>query len=138
MKPNLTEDLRPFRVLLAEDDNELRRLLATCLRNDGFEVIEASDCGYLIYCLSFSEADYPDHVLPDIIVSDNRMPGMTGLEALEGLRKADWATPFILITAFGDEATHAEALRLGAAAVFDKPFDVRELRRSVMAHALVG
>ncbi|MCU0620491.1 MAG: response regulator [Gemmatimonadales bacterium] len=69
---------------------------------------------------------------PDIVVSDIRMPGKTGLELLAGLRRADWATPVILITGFGDRHTLAEAQRLGAAAVFDKPFDVDDLRTAVL------
>jgi FixJ family two-component response regulator len=59
------------------------------------------------------------------------MPGLTGLEVLAGLRKRDQSTPVILITAFGDEQTHAEAKRLGATAVIDKPFDTADLLTAV-------
>lgn len=55
------------------------------------------------------------------------MPGKSGLEVLAGLRQSDWSTPVILITAFGDEWTHAEAQRLGATSI-DKPFDLHDLR----------
>ena len=66
----------------------------------------------------------------DLIVSDIRMPGFTGLEVLDGLRD-DFDpfigdTPVIFITAFGDAAVHAEAEQMGAT-VFDKPFDVEDL-----------
>ena len=60
------------------------------------------------------------------------MPGLTGLDVLAILRCANWATPVILITAFGDEATHAEGRELGAVAVFDKPFNVDALRATVL------
>jgi DNA-binding response OmpR family regulator len=50
---------------------------------------------------------------------------------LASLRTAECSVPVVLITAFGDEATHAQALRLGAAALFDKPFDVDDLRAAV-------
>ena len=59
----------------------------------------------------------------------------TGLDVVAGLRRAEWITPVIIITAFGDEATHAEAQRLGAAAVFDKPFDVNDLRIAALHYA---
>ena len=59
------------------------------------------------------------------------MPGLGGLDVLAILRCADWNTPVILITAFGDEATHAEGRDLGALAVFDKPFGVDLLRSAV-------
>ena len=67
----------------------------------------------------------------DVIVSDERMPGVLGSEVLAGLREAQWPTPFILITGFGDEKTHQEAFRLGASAVFDKPFDLDDLRQTI-------
>jgi DNA-binding NtrC family response regulator len=70
---------------------------------------------------------------PDVLVSDVRMPGLGGLDVLRGLRHCEWANPVILITAFGDEATHLEAVRLGAAAVLDKPFDVDDLRAILLA-----
>jgi CheY-like chemotaxis protein len=118
---------RPARILLAEDDREMRELLAATLRADGYEVIESSngfDMLQEIEILLFSGEAVP----MDLIVSDERMPGMLGLEALAHVRQAEWPTPFILITGFGDRETHAEADRLGASAVFDKPFDLDDLR----------
>ncbi len=65
----------------------------------------------------------------DVVVSDIRMPGASGLDLLAGLRRDDWTTPVVLITAFGDPGgRHAEAYRLGADAVLDKPLDVDDLR----------
>lgn len=121
---------RPARILLAEDDREMRELLAAMLRADGFQVIESSN-GYdmlqEIELLLFSGEAAP----MDLIVSDERMPGMLGLEALACIREAQWPTPFILITGFGDRDTHMEAHRLGATAVFDKPFDLDDLRWTI-------
>jgi DNA-binding response OmpR family regulator len=57
---------------------------------------------------------------------------LTGLDVLTELRWDDWAIPVILITAFGDEDTHAEGERLGAAAVFNKPFDIDSLCKAAM------
>lgn len=65
--------------------------------------------------------------LPDMIISDIRMPGWSGIYVLASLRHSDWSMPVILITAFGDEETHAQAKRLGAASLLDKPFDIEEL-----------
>ena len=121
------------RVLVAEDDREMCRLLAESLREDGYEVMQAGDGLHL--------RDYIDYLRGtitngrffdvDVIISDIRMPGASGLDVLAELRKYDSRTPVILITAFGDERTHAEAHRLGAVAVFDKPFDVDGLRAFV-------
>jgi DNA-binding NtrC family response regulator len=60
------------------------------------------------------------------------MPAFSGLEVLADLRSKNTTLPVILITAFGDRQTHAEALALGAYAVFDKPFDVDDLRTALM------
>lgn len=119
-----------LRVLVAEDDDAFRRLLASTLRRDGFEVVEARNGRELV-----------DHVAAlvqrtaepfDVIISDIRMPVMTGIDALAGLRAADWSTPVILITAFGDETTRAEAMQLGAGAFFAKPFDLADLRTTAL------
>ncbi|WP_437764600.1 response regulator [Sorangium sp. So ce281] len=117
----------PIRVLLAEDDRELRLLLATALRRDGYEVLEAHDAKHLLELMG--EALVSGNGAPvDVVVSDIRMPGASGLDLLAGLRRDDWTTPVVLITAFGDPETHAEAYRLGADAVLDKPLDVDDLR----------
>ena len=117
-------------VLLAEDDPAFRRLVASVLEEEGYEVLEAADGVALLANIETTlRRQRADSFL---IVADIRMPGLTGLDVLAALRCANWATPVILITAFGDEATHAEGRELGAAAVFDKPFNVEELRTAVV------
>jgi DNA-binding NtrC family response regulator len=66
----------------------------------------------------------------DLVVTDVRMPIITGLAILKGLRDAHCATPVILMTAFGDEATKREAEALDAV-LFDKPFKLEVLRQTV-------
>ena len=116
------------RVLLAEDDAALRPLIASALRGDGYEVLEARDGLELLANVESTLAEWGPRPEGVLIISDVQMPGLGGLDVLAILRCAFWAAPVILITAFGDEETHAEAHELGAAAVFDKPFDLDELR----------
>lgn len=118
---------RAPRVLLAEDDQELRWLIANSLRGEGFEVLEAEDGLELIDRVGASLLDTLELDAIDLIVSDVRLPGWTGLEVLAGLNSAGCHTPVVLITAFGDAEVHAAGKRLGAAAVLDKPFDLSEL-----------
>jgi DNA-binding NtrC family response regulator len=125
-------DLERPRILLAEDDDEMRRLLSATLSRDGFEVIEAKDGNDLIRLIGDQLLEGKGDPGVDLIVSDIRMPGLTGMNVLAGLRKVDWATPVLLITAFGDKETHQEARRLGAAGVFDKPFDLDDFRTAVV------
>jgi CheY-like chemotaxis protein len=115
------------RVLLVEDHVEMRRLLASVLRADGHQVLEASD-GLKALGPLLGRRGEPEI---DLVISDVRMPGCTGLELLAFLRLERPATPVVLITAFGDRDTHAEARRLGATAILDKPFDVRAFRHLV-------
>jgi CheY-like chemotaxis protein len=136
----LDEDARAARfprVLVAEDDTEMRMLLVRMLRKDGYHVEEVGSGAELLHRIGTSLLSRRGEP-PELIISDIRMPGFTGLEVLSGLREADWAMPVILITAFGDSETHAEAQRLGAEAVFDKPFDMDELRSAVHQVALQG
>ena len=120
------------RLLLAEDDDYMRDLVAQTLNRAGFEVIEACSAAELRQKLETLVLRSTDGRPVDLIVSDVRMPWGSGLTVLAGLRRSDWATPLIVITAFGDEATHAEARRLGAVAVFDKPFDLYRLRETAL------
>jgi DNA-binding response OmpR family regulator len=117
------------RILLAEDDREMRHLLATLLRKDGYEVIESADGKVLLENLRSSRARGGDRY--DLVITDIRMPGVTGLQVLAELREFDTTTPVVLITSFGDSETHETANRLGADAVFDKPFNVNDLRKYV-------
>ncbi|KFE69974.1 response regulator [Hyalangium minutum] len=120
----------PLRILVADDQPEMRRLIRGALVRDGYEVVEVANGPALIHALISGLLEEQTRA-PDLIITDVRMPGMTGLEVLARLRREAWSIPFILITAFGDEALHREAERLGAARVLDKPFELAELRAAV-------
>jgi CheY-like chemotaxis protein len=122
---------RVRRILLAEDDLEMRRLIADTLRRAGYEVIEARNGGELLDQLTGWLVDDQRPVPFDLVISDQRMPGFTGLGVLEGLRAFAGAPPFILITAFGGSEFAAEACRAGARAVLDKPFELPDLLATV-------
>jgi CheY-like chemotaxis protein len=121
--------LRP-RVLVAEDDDAFRRLLAATLRRDGFDVVEARTGREVVELVASFVQRCGE--LFDLIISDIRMPQMTGLDALAGLRGAGWPISVILITAFSDDETRLEAKRLGAKALFSKPFDLADLRTTAL------
>ncbi|MBK8995279.1 MAG: response regulator [Myxococcales bacterium] len=117
----------PFHVLLAEDDRELRELLSSVLRREGFAVTALEDGAKLLdYCADHLGSDGRIRGV-DLLVSDVRMPGFSGLDVLTALRRVSVRCPVVLVTAFGDEALHQFARQLGVVAVLDKPFDVNEL-----------
>jgi CheY-like chemotaxis protein len=124
---------RPLRVLLAEDDGEMRRLLVATLRRCNCDVTEAKTGSQLWELIAHGALGTRSEPQVDLIISDVCMPGKSGLDVLSRLRISDGWTPVILITAFGDNDTHAEAHRLGALAVFNKPFDLDDLRMIVVS-----
>jgi CheY-like chemotaxis protein len=118
------------RVLVAEDDREMRRLVVEALRKDGHEVTEATDGGRLLVRL----AEVFDHDSSlagvDLIVSDIRMPVCNGLDLVERMFEARWRVPCILMTAFGDDEIRRRAEAVGAL-LLDKPLSLEELRAAV-------
>jgi DNA-binding response OmpR family regulator len=118
------------RVLVAEDDPEMRRLVVEALRKDGHDVMEAADGGRMLVRLAEAFDGKPSVVSIDVIVSDMRMPLYNGLELLERLAEARWRVPCILMTAFGDEETRQRTDRIGAV-LFDKPLAMDALRAAV-------
>jgi CheY-like chemotaxis protein len=117
---------RSLRILLAEHDHHLRRLIALVLRHDGHFVVEAMDGGKLLDVVASLLIDHRRHY--DLIVSEQRLPGIQGLSALSALRTAGDPTPFVLITA--DPDVKAQATRLGAV-VLEQARNVESIRRAV-------
>jgi CheY-like chemotaxis protein len=130
--PHRAELHRTGRILLAEDDPQMRRLVATVLRAAGHCVVEVSDGTEVLERVE-STIWHDRHDLYGVIVSDMNMPALTGLDVLAALRSSAVETPFILITAYGDAGVRAEAEWLGASAVLDKPFGFDDLERAVAA-----
>lgn len=117
------------RILVADDDPEMRSLVCAALQADGYEVESAHDGAELLQIL----ADAYLHTTPrqyDLIITDHRMPRIKGMEVIKGLRGGH-GPPVILMTAFGGPEMRHLAKELGAAAVFDKPFEMDDLRTAV-------
>ncbi|MCG8423923.1 MAG: response regulator [Proteobacteria bacterium] len=123
------------RVLIAEDDDAMRTMLATALEKSGFHVDQSRNGEELIERLCTAGGC---HEFPAVIVSDVVMPGMSGLDALAIIRLIAPQLPVVLLTAFGDRRTHQRAIQLGAGAILDKPFDLRRLNDLVGELATTG
>ena len=126
-----TRAAHPWHVMLAEDDREMRELIASALAAEGYEVIEARDGSELLSRLQEVAKQPRGRETLAVVISDVRMPRLDGLDVLAALRCARWYTPVILITAFGDEEVHRVAHELGAVGVLDKPFSLADLRSLV-------
>lgn len=112
-------------VFLAEDDDELRRLLSDILRREGFEVRAAATGQEMLELVA--AASRSEIAVPDAIVMDVRMPKCSGTNVLSVLRAAEWRQPIVIMTAFGDDHLRADAASRGASVVLDKPFDADDL-----------
>ncbi len=117
----------PACILLAEDDYEMRALLAISIRRAGYKVVTCPDGWRLLQHLEAHILPGSEHEKVDLVISDIRMPGVTGMELLRGLPQGQGYPPIILITAFGDMKTHQQAEQFGVAAMFDKPFEINDL-----------
>ena len=115
-------------MLLAEDDVALRETLAMALRADGHEVVAVEDGFDLLGVLESSLDRELGTDKFDLVISDIRMPGMSGLQVFAQMQHQPRVPPVVFMTAFGDEDVHKEAIRIGAVAVLNKPFDLDELR----------
>lgn len=118
-----------MRVLVVDDEKNLRESLVELIESEGFTVDSASDGADAL--LKIRETDFA------CIFLDIKMPRMDGLELLAKLREENLtASPVIIISAFGDSDKTIEAMRLGAYDYITKPIDVEEilntLRRAVM------
>jgi len=119
----------PPRILVAEDDAEMLEILVEVLRADGYDVQGANDGGRMLVQLAKGPTcNYHD---VDLIISDIRMPVISGLQMVETLRVAHCDVPIILMTGFGDARTRTHAESLGAV-LFDKPFGIDDLRSVVV------
>jgi CheY-like chemotaxis protein len=121
----------PRQLLLAEDDGPFRYLLTSALRKDGYQIVAVSNGVDLMDMLGDSLSRNGPLAPFDLVLSDLRMPGWPGLEALAKVVQNPGMPPFILFTAFGDEDTHKRALEIGALTLLDKPFDLDYLREIV-------
>jgi CheY-like chemotaxis protein len=121
-------------VFVADDDDDMRDLVATTLRFDGHCVVEATDGVQLLHALGLGMAG---QISPaDVVITDVMMPRLSGLGVLKALSRSPRRPPIVLMTVLADRSVHVVAKRLGAAGVLFKPFDAPALR-SVLANLRV-
>lgn len=121
--------LRPagsLRLLVAEDEPHIRRILTTLLEASGFHVTVVEDGP-----AALEELRTPRHF--DLVIMDLLMPGLTGLEVLERLRQLSHRreTPVVILTAKGQDVDRDRAFALGASDFMTKPFSPKKLLNRV-------
>lgn len=111
------------KILIADDEKNMRWILEKSLKEKGFDVIEAKDGEEAFNFFIDGE--------PDIVILDYKMPKIDGMEVLKRIKKVNENIPVIMITAHGSTDSAVEAMKLGASDYISKPFDVNELNIAI-------
>lgn len=111
------------RVLIVDDEKNMRWVLGQALSSEGFEVSEASDGKQALAAVDEQE--------PDVMVLDHRMPAPDGMEVLRRVRQKGATFPIIMLTAHGNVTQAVEAMKAGASEYLTKPFDLEELKLAI-------
>lgn len=115
----MAEDARFRRILLVDDEEDLRNLVSAIVADLGYEVETAKDG---VDAIEKVEKDPPDLILLDLL-----LPGIDGLAVLRYLRESGSQVPIVLLTACSDERTIRKAMQEGASGYVPKPFRIRDL-----------
>ncbi|MFA9216549.1 MAG: response regulator transcription factor [Sphingomonadaceae bacterium] len=111
----------PHYIAIVDDDAQVRLALGSLLRSYGYLTRSYDSAGALLAS--------PQLAAYDCVISDLQMPGMTGLELLEQLRRQGSALPLVMMTAYPEEALRRRALQGGATCFLSKPFEANDLIR---------
>jgi DNA-binding NtrC family response regulator len=111
------------RILIVDDEKNMRWVLGQALESDGFEVAQACDGKEALAAVA--------EQAPDIMVLDHRMPPPDGMEVLRRVRADGHTFPIIMLTAHGNVAQAVDAMKAGASEYLTKPFDLDALKLGI-------
>jgi DNA-binding NtrC family response regulator len=111
------------RILIVDDEPSMRMALSESLESCGYqtETVDNGERALKVF----------DQALWDMVITDMRMPGLSGMDVLRGIRRKTKDTPVILITAYGTVSTAVDAMKEGATEFIMKPFSLEELEGAV-------
>ncbi len=117
-------------ILIVDDDAQLRQSFGKILEGEGYEV-RAANSGE-------AGVDAVKTAAPDLVVMDVRMPGITGIQAMQQMRAACPGLPVVIMTAYGGTDTAIEATKLGAFDYILKPFEIPDILRLIQQAITAG
>jgi DNA-binding NtrC family response regulator len=106
-------------ILIVEDEAKMLRLLDLHLTEEGFQTRTAQDAEVGLKILNQERID--------LVLTDHKLPGMTGLEFLQAAKRVNAAVPFVVMTAYGSVETAVDAMKAGASDYVLKPFSLAEI-----------
>ena len=107
------------KILIADDDKTCRDSIQKVFEKEGHTVQTAADVDSALDVLAADQFD--------LVVCDYRMPGKTGIDLLQELKRQHSPVPVLMISAYADAATQATAIDLGALAILKKPLRRKDL-----------
>lgn len=123
--------LPPRRVLVADDDRDMGELLADALTLEGCDVTVATGGLEALAAVAHASGEAPADQAFDLVISDVRMPELTGLELVAEVHRLDRGLPVLLVSAYADDPLALDAVRCGAAGLMAKPIVLDELLAQV-------
>ncbi len=111
------------KILIVDDEEDLREVLKSSLEMRGFEVLTAKNGKVAFDLIQVSPVD--------VVISDVRMPGGGGVELLQALRAKDPVNPVVILVSGFSDVTQADALKMGAVALYSKPCNLREICQAI-------
>ena len=122
------EDMETKHILVVDDEHNMLHTLAFILETANYKVTTAADGQEALEEILGAQESYRPI---DLLITDIRLPGLTGLQLIDELNYLKIKMPILVITAYGDEALFIRLMRAGCADYLDKPFDYKELVRRV-------
>jgi two-component system chemotaxis response regulator CheY len=117
------------RVMVVDDEEQIRKVVSIALNKAGYDVLEAEDGGKAIELLNKDE----NPLMMDVIVCDIRMPKINGTEAIAYFRSQYPSTPVVVLTGYPDVQLATSLLKEGVVDFLTKPVDRDKLLSSVKA-----
>jgi len=111
------------RILVADDDPHMQQAIKACLGRDNYSLTIVGN--------GIAAIDQLEQESFDLVITDQQMPQMSGLELMTTMQKREIDTPVVMITAYGTINQAVEAMQLGAADFITKPFSATDLERVV-------
>ena len=116
----MTRKDEPFRILIVDDNREIRTILEEYLKEEGYLAEGACDGKEAL--AKYDQKPY------DLIITDLNMPGMSGIELIKEISREENTTEFIIITGYASLDSAIEAVKAGAFDYLVKPFRIEELK----------
>ncbi|NEU30433.1 response regulator [bacterium LRH843] len=111
------------KILVVDDQFGIRVLLCEVLQKEGYQMFDAEN--------GVQALDIVEKEQPNLVLLDMKMPGMDGLEILKRIKKDNGHITVIMMTAYFELNLICEAMNLGAATHFAKPFDINDIRQII-------